>query len=264
MNRNLVKIGTFLILVSVAIVYVYIISVDNDPHQIVIIYPDDGETKMRPKEAGGIVIPNSDSVIYENLKSQKSSRKIDLLPEPEQALNIISKKDIDSDLDDPVDKILHNLIPEEKRQTLHTERSDINYQDNDTSNLIDSSTDLNDIQKNTDLHSSSVNKSLNVVKVTSRANIVEQMKLSTKNYSSNYKVQLASVKSEAEGIIEGARIKQKYQKILGKSDISLKKVQNDKGQFFYLVLAGSYSSLSQAKTICRKLSSRQQQCIVAK
>ena len=41
-----------------------------------------------------------------------------------------------------------------------------------------------------------------------------------------------------------------------------KKVKYDDGKFFYLILAGDYGSLSQAKTVCKKLAYNKQSCVL--
>lgn len=48
----------------------------------------------------------------------------------------------------------------------------------------------------------------------------------------------------------------------GSRVINIKKIQSDKGSFFYLVLVGNYQNINQAKAICKKLSDNQQGCII--
>ncbi|AAU03552.1 SPOR domain-containing protein [Rickettsia typhi] len=78
----------------------------------------------------------------------------------------------------------------------------------------------------------------------------------------SYKVQLGSVKSEAEAMEEGAKIKKKFPKILQNVVITTKKVKYDDGKFYYLILAGEYSSLNQAQAVCKKLAHNQQSCVL--
>ena len=84
---------------------------------------------------------------------------------------------------------------------------------------------------------------------------------SCNNYES-YKIQLGSVKSETEAMQEGERIKKKFPKILKNVVITTKKVKYDDGKFFYLILAGDYGSLSQAKAVCKKLAYNKQSCVL--
>ena len=47
---------------------------------VVTLLPDDSATKKKPKDPGGLVLPNSDSLVYERLKGGKhKEKKINLL-----------------------------------------------------------------------------------------------------------------------------------------------------------------------------------------
>ena len=106
-------------------------------------------------------------------------------------------------------------------------------------------------------------KSLNIVKIAEKENKhISSVKSPARNQKTIYKIQLASMKSESLAIVEVARLKHKYLKVLGNSVISHKKVQQDSGKFFYIILAGDYPTLSKAKAACKKLSARQQSCMI--
>jgi septal ring-binding cell division protein DamX len=229
MTKSLLIICLIIFCIALGVIYNY----KSAPKEIVIIYPEEREAKVRPQDSGGIAVPNSDNVIYDNLKHQ-STKKIELLPEPEQPLNIEHSKNGEEILD-PIDVILANIIPPQDGAVIQ--------------------------EKQGEAESKQQNTSLNIVKITEKTNKTREMN-SSKHAVGSYKIQLASVKSQTIALSEWERIKKKYQKILQNSVVSLKKVQIAKGQFFYIVLAGNYSSITQAKAICRKLSAKQQDCIV--
>ena len=65
----------FIILVSIcllvfAIGTLYYLNYFYD-EEIVTLIPDEGNIKIKPKDPGGMVIPNSDSLVYEKLHTSK-------------------------------------------------------------------------------------------------------------------------------------------------------------------------------------------------
>lgn len=219
----------------------------SKPREIITIYPEQGKTKIKPLESGGIVIPNSEATIYDGLQQRGGiGRKVNLLPEPEQPINITAQRVSKQMTEDSIDVIIANILsPAEKKPVEVGQAPEIlELQEPKTApNLI-----------------TPQNKSLKIIKVAEKTTKVT----STNNIAAgNYKIQLASVRSEADGVKEYERIKRKHLKILSNTTMSLRRVQYNKGNFFYLVLAGNYRNISQAKAVCKKLSSRQQSCIVA-
>ena len=190
---------------------------------IITIYPDELPTKIKPS-----IIENNQaavhSTIYENLIAKDLNIKtVKLLPDPEKPINIDSRNQSQSD--ESFDEI-SNLIA-----------------------LIEPS---NNSKNETDL---------NIIKLKKGSKDKASNAKNCKN-NGNYKVQLGSVKSEAEAIQEGERIKKRFPKILQNVVITTKKVKYDDGKFFYLILAGDYGSLSQAKVVCKKLAYNKQSCVL--
>jgi septal ring-binding cell division protein DamX len=235
---------------------------DNESSKpIVTIYPDIENTKIKPQEAGGLVIPNSDNTIYDSLQSQKNiNKKVNILPEPEAPINIMHQRTLDEEGLDPIDKILASIISTGEGEAGKAQLNEQQVPDVILPDIIEMKPNTADefVEEKT----STEKKGLNIIKITTKANKLEQEKAKPKKAFDHYKIQLASVKSESDAIKEGERIKAKNIKILNKSNITFRKVEDAKGNFFYLVLAGDYKSLSQAKSICKKLSNRQQNCIV--
>ena len=97
----------------------------KQPVQIITIEADVGPVKVRPEEPGGIVIPNTDSLIYNQEIFNK--KRIQLLPEPENPINIprpvLSNSSEQLMYTDSIDDILNNL---ERYEKLYTELSSEN------------------------------------------------------------------------------------------------------------------------------------------
>lgn len=201
----------------------------NKKHQtteIVEIYPDKAIRKIKPHITNNLA-KNNDSFLYENLKPTTNHHlKITLLPEPEEPINI---------------KSLTQTLPEEIDDHLNTIVSDI--EDNNTE------------QKQS--HFNIVRDDDNPIDIA----------IATKQYhhaNNWYQIQLASVKTYNEAVSEWNRIKKSHNKILENVKVTFKKVDHENGKFFYLIIAGDYENVSQAKAVCKKLYLRQQNCIVAR
>ncbi|QQV74565.1 hypothetical protein H6P87_00099 [Rickettsia tillamookensis] len=219
-NNIFVKIVLGCLICISAIYFGYQYYQNSKP--VIIIYPDELPTKIKPSIIENSQIAEVHSTIYENLIAKDTNIKtVKLLPDPEKPMDIDSRNQSQSD-----------------------ESSD------EISNLIALIEPSNNSRNETDL---------NIIKLEkgSKANNIK----SCNNYKS-YKIQLGSVKSEAEAIKEGERIKKKFPKILKNVVITTKKVKYDDGKFFYLILVGDYGSLSQAKAVCKKLAYNKQSCVL--
>ena len=89
-------------------------------------------------------------------------------------------------------------------------------------------------------------------------------KLNKKSADSGYKIQLSSAWSEKEANNEWERIQMRHIKYLKNAQLVIKKVKTNNNRIIYLVMAGNYPSLNQAKLVCKKLVSSKQNCIVTK
>ena len=89
-------------------------------------------------------------------------------------------------------------------------------------------------------------------------------KLNKNSAESGYKIQLSSAWSEKEANNEWERIQMRHIKYLKNAQLVIKKVKTNNDRIIYLVMAGNYPSLNQAKLVCKKLVSSKQNCIVTK
>lgn len=292
---------------------------------VVTIYPDYVDAKTKPTESGGIVSNVTENTIYERLQSKnkasKTTKTVNILPEPEQPINInntdnginsgalqvaneVNAQDNQDDAGDIFDRVIAGNVPKQDKMQenrtaqqsrdelatllssmegsgvkqekltgqdnkVMTGSSDHNISDVSNANeesLVDVDDELKDetieqkktIAKSQDLQDIAKDE-LKVVKVTGSTNKLESL---DKGSAGSYKIQLASVKSEAEGAQEFDRIKRKHLKILANTTMTVKKMYHDNGKVFYLVMAGNYNNSGQAKAVCKKLSQRGQNCIV--
>ncbi len=222
-NNIFTKICLVLWICIAAIYFAY-----QDSKPVITIYEDEMPIKIKPSQVEDIMSPSVHSTIYENLISKNTNPKnAKLLPEPEKPVNINSRNQNDDPFEidslDDISNLLSLIEPNDASQK--------------------NETGLNIIKR--DKESTDRNK-----------NIKSYIKLNT------YKVQLGSVKSEADAINEGERIKKKFPKILKNAVITTQKVKYDDGKFFYLILASNYDNLSQAKEVCKKLAQNKQSCVL--
>lgn len=257
-NRTLLLLIIFSIISGIT--YLVYTNYSRNSGQVVTIYPDPSPTKIKPQDSGGIVIPNANNIIYESLQQKKTNKPVILQPEPEKPLNIAKQKLAESDEElDSIDTILFSIVETDQAKY---EKHKLSKDEEETETILPNIIKNDLVQKENLIEQQSNNKAgLNVIKVTESHRKIDETQLNKSNQG-GYKIQLASVKSESEANQEGERIKKKYAKILNNTVITIKKVQSDKGNFFYLILVGNYQSISQAKAICNKLSDNQQGCII--
>ncbi len=243
--------------------------------------PDDEITKKRPDDPGGIVIPNSDSLVYEKLKSDlEKNRAINLLPEPEQPIeidrtpvaetsNTVQVVDMDA-----IDQILAKIEDEDPMSVLEEESKNTSL----SGTSVENTGDLimpNDIKNtNTSSDDSKPIDAQNYDKVkiaTSNLNIIKSDQSRYKHskpiepsLEQGYKVQLATSLSLADANKTWLEIKKRNGKILAGAKFLTKKIEGKKDRIFHLIMAGYYPTLNHAKLVCDKLISHKQNCIVVK
>ncbi|MBN8511420.1 MAG: SPOR domain-containing protein [Rickettsiales bacterium] len=244
--------------------------------------PDDEVIKKRPDDPGGIVIPNSDSLVYEKLKSNaEKNRAINILPEPEQPIeidrtqvtetsNTVQVVDMDS-----IDQILAKIEDEDPMSVLEEESKHASLNRKSSDENIEGSIMPNDI-KNADTSSSDSkpNDTQNYDKIkiaTSNLNIIKSdqsrykhSKTLESSLEQGYKVQLATSLSLSDANKTWLEIQKRHGKILAGAKFLTKKIEGKKDRIFHLIMAGYYPTLNHAKLVCDKLISRKQNCIVVK
>lgn len=224
--------------------------------EVVTIYPDEAPTKIKPKETGGITISNTNNLVYESLQQKKASKQIILQPEPEKPLNIVQSKSIEEPVNS-LEDIISIIVENDQGDAVGNQDIAIDPDKEDLTQKKDSG-----VSERAEVNNQNApNKTgLNIIKVTEKRNQNTKQLYNKKNQN-DYKIQLASVKSELVANQEVERIKKKYSKIFSKTSFSIKKVRSEKGGYFYSIFAGSYQNIAEAKAICKKLDA-QQECII--
>jgi len=224
--------------IGIAFVYLY----HSSGKEIVTLSQKNTDIKRKPKDPGGLTMPNSDSLIYDNLrKNNLSNYNVRIISTSEEPIKLERKNHMPAEFLDSIDKILLNIEQYENGNNLDLSN---NNEDNNNSDIDDKSK----LQITYNSGERYTNKASN-----SRATSEE----------SGYKIQLA-VAYSAEEIEPRWKIIKSKHKILADSNLITKKVKGKNERIFYLIMAGNYPSLSQAKIICRKLSSAKQNCIITK
>ncbi|MCP5370080.1 MAG: SPOR domain-containing protein [Rickettsiaceae bacterium] len=256
----LIFIGTFLMLYH---------FLSQKEVQIITIEAQIGPTKIRPEEPGGIVIPNTDSLIYNQESFNKKTIK--LLPSPENPIEIkrvkLAAPSEGIIYNDSIDDILNNLEYYEKLYSELADQSDQSEQDED--NNIITPTNLVAEKHNLD-NLDNVKKS---IKLSGSDLEIEQAVSKRRQFTnvnknnpgkSGYLIQLGVAFNENDAQNKWQLIKKKHYKLLSDNEMILQKRQGTNGKFFYLIMSGYYGSFKDAKYICRQLIAQKQSCIITK
>ncbi len=227
--------------------------------EVITLEPDEGVTKVKPMDPGGLIVPHSDSSVYDTLHSSSSKHSaVHVLPDPEDPMEIVrNASSAQPQFLDSIDDILANIEYYEESllddslsehalpNMLASKDAKLNMHEHDDRMVLVSGTKLR------------VFKALEDRYEAPRDNIVLDM-------DGGYKIQLSSASSYEDAKIQWQQIKQRNHKTLNNANLIIKKVEGKNERIFYLVMAGSYPSLNYAKMICRQLSFKKQNCIVTK
>ncbi len=217
---------------------------------------DDSDTKILPTHKGGINIPNADSTVYDKLKQtiDNEEPKITFATGPEPVLKPHNTDVNEDHLDEILQKILNAKDVQEK---------DVELNETLMPKKIISSNDRSKHISKEKEDDSAHAFGFNIVKIT---NDEQKFSKLTSGAQKNryYKIQLASTKTEEMGLKALEKIKNKNYKILKNASLSLRKVEDQNGEFFYLILAGDFSSIGLAKKACKELIYQNQNCIINK
>jgi hypothetical protein len=228
--------------------------------EIVTLSPDEGAAKRKPDDPGGIVIPNSDSLVYEKLqKSVVKNRKVNILPEPEEPIDLGQKTEDNPVIYlDSIDEILAKIEYDDNADP-SSPTSDELVMPNSTKPAEIAQSEEEEKQAIEDIPGTSLNvrkSSDNRFKIT-EVNVVSPE-------DDGYKIQLTTAFSEGDAKRLWQEITKRHGKILSGANLITKKIDGKNNHILYLVMAGTYPSLNHAKLTCNRLSARKQNCIVTK
>ena len=257
-KKSFFYIGVCLVIIACSIYYYA--QKNHTSTQIIILAPLEGPTKKRPEEPGGIIIPNADSLVYEKLQHTKqTTKKINILPGPEQPMELRIADDSEPVVVflDSIDEILANIEYYENLSEVSESTDEIG--DYIVPNLIN--TKLSD-EPTSDNSINISGRQLNVIKATENrfSNLYEKSTLQ----ENGYKVQLSVALSYNDAQAQWQEIFKRHAKILKNTSLITSKAKGKNDRILYIVMAGPYSSLSKAKSVCKRLIYRRQSCIVTK
>lgn len=255
-NRRLVISAIILLLLLIVAGYYFMRS--SGDMGVVTLSPDHGETKVKPKDPGGMVIPHSDSLVYQKIKKGNVvERKVNLQPEPESPVNMNRAPEAKSNLVNSIDEILANI--EYYESQLSEEGGDLEEEYILPNNLLSKE----NAQAEEDKYLFVPGTKLQIIRaLESRYKSLDEHILAEDQ--DGYKVQLSSANSLPEAKKQWQFLKQKHAKIIKNANLITKRVEGKNERIFFLVMAGTYPSLNHAKLVCRKLTARKQNCIITK
>lgn len=231
-----------LIFLSLFMLFTMILYVKRSyyKYDAVTLYPDDGTTKVKPQDPGGVSIPYSDSLVYNKLHSN-SNNKVNLISLPEEPIEIVRNNASQIQFLDSIDDILDNIEKNEKELA----KSDliIVEESNIDANISVSGSDLNIVRSSDNRYNMLGNSN-------------------SQKDSGQYRIQLTAAYSMDDANKQMAYIKKKYPKILQNASLKVKKVKGKNGRIFFLVTAGDYPSFRHAKMVCKQFFYKKQNCIV--
>jgi hypothetical protein len=239
------------------------------------------------------VVAHSNSLIYEKFNTgSTAASKVHMLPDPEEPVELAFKNIPEEDVSyDSIDDILAKIELGEENDTLPLAESETPSSDTTSSSkIVTEGSNLYDMEEPKDLKKDETQEDFkeqqddhivsmaprqvaaNIDNITS-SNIKittlpeEKNKLYNLNMSSKdsgYKIHLSSSWSEKEARAEWQKIQARHVKYLKNAELIIKKVKANNGKIIYLILAGNFPSVNQAKLICKKLTASKQNCIVTK
>jgi cell division septation protein DedD len=267
--------------------YYYSPKIINAKQILPIVKAERDPIKIKPLDPGGMVVPNMDKTIYDNLSSNSKSQKDErLLPSPEKPLdrekaisgdyldnisdNIEPSKSVNKTVnitkdikDYKIDDSKKNPIMAEKEPNIKKSNLD------DTSFIISESDIMEGSEKPVTLPKASAPVALPIDKLAQKNNVkvakidIEAVK-KNKNPANGYRVQLASFKTQKEVSAEWDKIQKHHEQLVKKhKHIIARKEIAGKGTYYRLQL-GPISSESDARMLCKKLMSSDQNCFVIK
>lgn len=244
----------------------FYLSENYSKDNIVVLKLEETEFKKKPENPGGIVMPNSDSHIYDQLKrhSKKTALSdINILPMPEDPIEINFVNESEKIIVNSIDDILNNLdyyetqlstnelIEDDENIILPNntiKASEVINESNATDNdvIIDQETSLHLVKANQDIYKmlKKVNKSVSL--------------------GGGYFVQLAITKSEKDARNIWSHISRKYSNVLLTNEPTFKKINREDGRVYFLIMAGPYPNQYKAKLVCESLKKSKQSCIIMK
>lgn len=217
-------------LVTAGLLYLFY----KDTDKIVTIHATEKPWKKRPENPGGISIPNADNIIYESIRGHSSSKiRVFLQPPTEKPMDLkVFKSKATNSNGLQLEEEIQNMIDEfvENRNSI-------------------TQTQLTDC------------KIIYIPELGER----EIKKIANgSEFQNGYKLELGSFLSEYEAREEWKKLLALHPDLLVTTKLLIRKIHGQDNRVVFQLLAGEYSSINMARSICRKFSSRKQYCTVVR
>ena len=194
---------------------------------------DHSPKRIKPDNTDNTIVSDDDN-IYDTLKNQsESTKKVNLIPEPETPINIDSlhKTALQEDV---IDSIISGIVDAEEKQHEPLETT---------------------IAK-------TATKSLNIVTVADDNHEQSNVTTSHKSLKTAYYIQIASTRSKEQANKEWTRVSKTQSKILSGIGHKIAKYELGNSGVFYQLLIGPLKNSSHTKLVCKKLVSAKMNCVI--
>lgn len=221
-----------------------------------VIQAQEGPSKIRPENPGGMKVPNRDKEVFSRLETEKQAGKVErLLPAPEKPMTPPPP---------PAPGELSKMEPAAGAKTPEA----IAPSGTSTSSALPAA------PKTAPVTASRVVKQLaatppkappvkpSVKQVTP---VVKKTTVARRTPSGRYRVQISSLRSQSAVQKSWAALRKRHSDLLGRLSLSIETATLSGGRgTYYRMQAGPFASRAQATAMCASLKKRKQSCIVVR
>ena len=187
---------------------------------------DHSPKRVKPDNTDNNIISNDDN-IYDTLKNPTdSTKKVNLIPEPETPINISALQKT-APQEDAIDSIISGIVDGEEKQHESKEVSE--------------------------------NKALNIVTIADDKPTKTNIEHSHKK---EYYIQIASTRSKDQANKEWLRVSKMQSKLLTGLGHKIVKYELGNSGIFYQLLVGPIVNSSHTKLVCKKLVNAKMNCVI--
>lgn len=206
--------------------------------------------RIKPDKPGGALVPNTDKLVYDNIKSGKNIEGlVSIMPDPEEPIKITQKENPSDGDSNKIDDIILNILSSSEAREVNIENTEAESAEAVENNNVEAAV----------VNEETTTKKLNIIPVEESSKPKKKAHVQNKTY---YRLQLASVRTESGAIKEWQRLKKLYPKHLESLSYKVEKVTVENKGVFYRLLVGSFTNFSKAKALCKKMSHKYQSCTI--
>lgn len=249
LSKALVSIALLFLFFSISASWYYYEYKYLPKQEIETLEADCVSVRIKPDKPGGALVPNTDKLVYDNIKSGKNiESSVSIMPDPEEPMKITQKENALDDDNNKIDDIILNILSSSEAKEVKIENTE--------SESVDI---LRDNEEVPVINEESITKKLNIIPVEESSKAKKKSQVQNKTY---YRLLLASVRTESGAIKEWHRLKKLYPKHLESLSYKVEKVTVENKGVFYRLLVGSFTNFSKAKALCKKMSHKYQSCTI--